>query len=155
MLLAPALHAATFTVSSAADSGNNTLAGIRQAINDADAGVTATIINDGTTNRLVLSSDTSGSVGSISVTAADDGSGGTHALSQLENAGLVQVQSADNAQFTVNGLSVSRSSNTVTDVVDGLTLNLTKGTAGSPGVSTITVAKNTAATTTAIEGFDR
>lgn len=135
------------------DSGNNTLAGIRQAINDADAGVTATIINDGTTNRLVLSSDTSGSVGSISVTAADDGSGGTHALSQLENAGLVQVQSADNAQFTVNGLSVSRSSNTVTDVVDGLTLNLTKGTAGSPGVSTITVAKNTAATTTAIEGF--
>ena len=120
---------------------------------DWDAGVTATIINDGTTNRLVLTSDTSGSVGAITVTATDDGSGGTHALTQLENAGLFQVQSADNAQFTINGLSVTRSANTVTDVVEGLTLNLTKGTAGSPGVSTVTIAKNTAATTTAIEGF--
>jgi flagellar hook-associated protein 2 len=140
-------------VNVAINAGNNTLSGIRQAINDADAGVTATIINDGTTNRLVLTSDTSGSVGAITVTATDDGSGGTHALTQLENAGLFQVQSADNAQFTINGLSVTRSANTVTDVVEGLTLNLTKGTAGSPGVSTVTIAKNTAATTTAIEGF--
>lgn len=132
---------------------NNSLSGIRQAINDANAGVTATIINDGTTNRLVLTSETSGSVGAVTVTAADDGSGGTHALTQLENAGLFQIQSADNAQFTINGLSITRSSNTVTDAVEGLTLNLTKGTALTPGVSTVTVAKNTTATTTAIEGF--
>ncbi len=140
-------------VNVAIDSNNNTLSGIRQAINDADAGVTATIINDGTTNRLVLTSDTSGSAGAISVAVTDDGSGGTHALTQLANAGLVQVQSADDAQFTINGLSVTRSSNTVTDVVDGLTLNLTKGTLANPGTATITIAKNTAATTSAIESF--
>ena len=72
--------------------GNNTLAGIRQAINDADAGVTATIINDGATNRLVLKSNTSGSVGDISVAVTDDSSGGTHALSGLDSASLVQTQ---------------------------------------------------------------
>jgi flagellar hook-associated protein 2 len=60
------------------DSNNNTLAGIRQAINDSQAGVTATILNDGTTNRLVLTSNTSGSAGPISVTATDSGSGGTN-----------------------------------------------------------------------------
>jgi flagellar hook-associated protein 2 len=135
------------------DGSNNTLAGIRQAINDASAGVTATIVNDGTTNRLILTSKTSGSVGAINVTVSDDGGGGSNALSQLDTASLVDVQTADNALFTINGLSVSRSSNTVTDVVDGLTLNLTKGTGASPGVATVTVARDTAAISGAIETF--
>ena len=74
------------------DGSNNSLSGIRQAINDADAGVTATIINDGTTNRLVLSSETSGSAGAISVSVVDDGSGGTHALTQLADAGMFELQ---------------------------------------------------------------
>jgi len=111
------------------------------------------VINDGSTNRLVLTSKTSGSAGAISVVASDDGSGGTHALTQLQDAGLFEIQTADNAQFTINGLAITRSSNTVTDVVEGLTLNLTKGTGASPGQATVTIATNTAATTTAIEGF--
>jgi flagellar hook-associated protein 2 len=135
------------------DGSNNTLAGIRQAINDASAGVTATIVNDGTTNRLILTSTTSGSVGAINVTVTDNGSGGTNALTQLDTASLVDVQTADNAAFTINGLAVTRSSNTVTDVVEGLTLNLIKGTALSPGVATVTVSRDTAATTAAIENF--
>ena len=71
---------------------NNTLAGISQAINEADAGVSASVINDGSTNRLVLTSKTSGSAGAISVVASDDGSGGAHALTQLQNAGLFEIQ---------------------------------------------------------------
>lgn len=135
------------------DGSNNSLAGIRQAINDADAGVTAAIINDGSTNRLILTSNTSGSVGAINVTVSDDGSGGSHALSGLDTANLVDVQTADNAAFTINGLSVTRSSNTVTDVIDGLTLSLTKGTLATPGEATITVARNTTAVTSAVESF--
>lgn len=135
------------------DGSNNTLAGIRQAINDASAGVTASIVNDGTTNRLILTSKTSGSAGAINVTVTDNGGGGSNALSQLDTASLVDVQTADNALFTINGLSVSRSSNTVTDVVDGLTLNLTKGTAATPGVANVTVSRDTAAITGAIENF--
>lgn len=135
------------------DGSNNSLSGIRQAINDAGAGVTATIVHDGTTNRLLLTSDTSGSVGSINVAVTDDGSGGSYALAELDSASLVDVQTADDAAFTINGLSVTRSSNTVTDVIDGLTLNLTKGTLASPGTATVTVARNTTAVTEAIEGF--
>jgi flagellar hook-associated protein 2 len=135
------------------DGTNNTLAGIRQAINDADAGVTATIIIDGTTNRLVLSSDTSGSTGSIAVAVTDSGSGGTHALAGLDSASLVQTQAADNALVTINGIDISRSSNTITDVIDGVTLTLAKGTAVSPGTATLTIARDTAATSAAIGSF--
>jgi flagellar hook-associated protein 2 len=132
---------------------NNTLAGIRQAINNANAGVTATIINDGTTNRLVLSSKTSGSVGDISVAVTDDGSGGTHALSGLDSASLIQTQAADDAMLAINGIAITRSSNTITDAIEGVTLNLTKGTLATPGTAILTVANNTAATTSAIDNF--
>jgi len=135
------------------DSSNNTLAGIRQAINDADAGVTAIIINDGSTNRLVLTSKTSGSAGAISVTVADDASGGTHALSGIASANLVQTQAADNARLTINGIDITRSSNTITDAIEGVTLSLTKGTDLAPGTTTLTIAKNTGATAAAIGAF--
>jgi flagellar hook-associated protein 2 len=133
--------------------GNNTLAGIRQAINDANAGVTATIINDGSTNRLVLKSNTSGSVGDISVAVTDDGSGGTHALAGLDSASLVQTQGADDAILSINGIDITRTSNTITDAIEGVTLNLTKGTLAAPGTAVLTVTNNTAATTTAINNF--
>ena len=136
------------TVNVTIDSGNNTLAGIRQAINDANSGVTAAIINDGSTNRLVLTSKTLGSSGAITVTASDSGSGGTHALAGLGSAVLVATQNADDAQFSVNGFAVTRSSNTVSDVVEGLTLNLVKA-----GTANVTVSVNTGATTAAINSF--
>lgn len=135
------------------DSSNNTLTGIRQAINNADAGVTATIINDGTTNRLVLSSRTSGTAGAITVAVTDSGSGGTHALDNLKSASLVQTQAADDAKLTINGIDITRSSNTIADAIDGVTLNLTKGTLATPGTTTLTVAKNTGATAAAIGAF--
>ncbi|MDP2823776.1 MAG: flagellar filament capping protein FliD [Sulfuritalea sp.] len=135
------------------DSGNNTLAGIRDAINTANAGVTASIINDGTTNRLVLASKTSGSTGAITVAVTDSGGGGTHALSGLASASLVTTQTADDANLTINGIAITRSSNTITDAVDGLTLNLAKGTLASPGTATVTVAQNTGAVTSAVSAF--
>ena len=140
-------------VNVAIDGSNNTLAGIRQAINDASAGVTATIINDGTTNRLVLSSKTSGSVGAINVTVTDDGSGGSHALAELDSVNLIQTQPADDANVTINGIAITRSSNTITDAIEGVTLTLTKGTLAAPGVATLTVARDTAGTTAAVASF--
>ncbi|MCF8150240.1 MAG: flagellar filament capping protein FliD [Burkholderiaceae bacterium] len=136
------------TVNVTIDGTNNTLAGIRQAINDAGAGVTATIVNDGSTNRLVLTSTTPGSAGAIAVTATDSASGGTHALTGLDSAGLVQTQPADDAEFSVNGIAITRSSNTVSDVIDGVSINLIK-----VGSSSLTVSQNTAATTNAINSF--
>ncbi len=142
---------------------NNTLAGMRDALNAAGAGVTATIIKAdvfddngqviGTTNRLVLSSKTSGSAGAITVSADDAGSGGAHALTTLATANLVTTQTADDAKLSINGIEITRASNTVSDAIEGLTLSLLKGTVASPGNATVTVAKNTGAVTTAINSF--
>lgn len=127
---------------------NNSLAQVRNAINNSGAGVNATIINDGTNQRLVLTSKTMGSAGAITVTATDSGSGGTNPLTALGSASLVEVQPANDAEFSVNGLSVTRSSNTISDVVQGLTLTLAK-----EGSSTVTVAKNATTAVNAVAAF--
>lgn len=137
----------------AIDGTNNTLGGIRDAINTARTGVTASIINDGTTNRLVLASKTTGSAGAITVAVTDAGSGGTHALTGLASASLVTVQAADDANLTINGLSISRSSNTISDAIEGVTLKLVKGTLASPGTATVAVAQNTSTVTAAVGAF--
>jgi flagellar hook-associated protein 2 len=130
------------------DETNNTLAGIRQAINDSDAGVTAAIIDDGSYQRLVLTSTKLGSDGSIGVTVTDSGSGGDNALAGLDSASLVEVQAADDAQVTINNLTITRSSNTISDVIEGLTLNLSK-----TGTTSVTVAQNTGKATAAVDAF--
>jgi flagellar hook-associated protein 2 len=136
------------------DSSNNTLAGIAQAINNAHAGVTASIINDGTTNRLVLTSNTTGSAGQINVSATDSGSGGAHALSGLASANLVETLPAQDAIFTALGMTIKRSSNTVSDVIPGVTLNLTKsGTTTNPATTVVTVGQDTSTTSDAVNAF--
>jgi flagellar hook-associated protein 2 len=137
------------------DSSNNTLSGIRDAINAANAGVSASIVNDGTTNRLLLSSNTTGlTAGAISVAVTDSGSGGTNALSGLDGASLLQTQEPLDAKFSINGLSVTRSSNTVSDAIDKVTFTLTKaGTIASPITTQLAVAKNTATTLATITSF--
>lgn len=116
------------------DASNNTLAGIRDAINDADIGVTATIVNDGdpaNPYRLVLTS-ASGADQSIKISVAGD-----VALSNLlshDPAGtqnLSEKVTAQDAEFKVDGLSIIKSSNTVTDVISGVTLELKGENPGS------------------------
>ncbi len=99
------------------DSTNNTLQGVRDAINDAKAGVTASIINDGTATpyRLVVTSDQTGSSNAFTV---QDNLAGGQALN------LTQKLAAQNAEFEVNGLAISKGSNTVTDVIEGVSFTL-------------------------------
>ena len=117
------------------DSSNNTLAGIRDAINAANAGVTASIINDGSSApyRLALTSNSSGAVSSMKLTV---GLGGEAAISSLvsfdptePSQSLSETQTARNAQLTVDGVSVSSASNSVAGAIQGVTLSLTKETA--------------------------
>ena len=62
------------------------------------------------------------------------------------NGTMIQDRAPDNAEFTVNGLPITRSSNTVTDAISGVTMNLAKE--GSS--TTITIAANTDTVTTAV-----
>lgn len=139
------------------DDSNNSLAGLRDAINKTDIGVSATIVNDGgaTPFRLALTSKTTGEAVSMKISVAD--SNGDTSLSALLNhdpAGtqnLVQTSTAQNAVFSLDGITVSKKSNTVSDVIDGVTLNLLKENPVT--ATTITVARDTASVTTAVNAF--
>ena len=138
---------------------NNSLQGIRDAINSANIGVTASIINDGSANpyRLSLSSGAQGASNSVKISVTPGVVGDT-ALSNLlaqdpaNNAGqsLSETVSAQNANFTVNGIAVSKTSNSVSDVIHGVTLSLLK-TSAAP--ITLSVAQNTSAISTAANAF--
>lgn len=137
------------------DATNNTLGGIRDAINSANIGVTASVVNDGTTNRLIFSSKTTGlTAGAMSITVTDSGSGGTQALSDLNSASLTSLALPLDAIFSVNGLSITRSGNSVTDAIEGVSLNLTKaGTLTTPVATQITVTRNTSSVQNAVADF--
>ncbi|MBE9608825.1 flagellar filament capping protein FliD [Chitinilyticum piscinae] len=140
------------------DASNNSLAGVRDAINKAGAGVTASIVNDGTGYRLALSSTETGSKNAMRITVAETGSAPTN----TDNSGLsvlaydpsattpapvpgdppvpapvgsmTQNQAAKDAVFKVDGIAITKSSNVVSDAVDGLTLTLLKETTSAAKV---------------------
>ncbi len=135
------------------DSSNNTLSGIRDAINAANIGVTASIINDGSAApyRLVLTSNATGVANSMKISVAGDATlSGLLAEDPAGTQNLSQTSAALNANFTVNGIAISKASNTVGDVVPGVTLNLA-GTSAS--AVTLNVGPNTSSVSTAINGF--
>lgn len=142
------------TASITIDSTNNTLEGIRDAINAAGAGVTASIVNDGsgTPYRLALSSSSSGVTNSLKITTSG-GDGTINSLLGYDPAGtqnLTQTLAAQNAGLTVNGIAITSASNTLTDAIQGVTLTL-KGTTAT--ANTLTVARDTTAIGTAVTGF--
>ncbi len=124
-------------------SSNNTLAGIRDAINAKNASVTASIVNDGSGNRLVITSKDTGEVNSLKISVADDDGNNTDSsgLSALAydplatSNSMTQLVAAKNALLTVDGLSISKSSNTVSDVIQGVTLTLKGVTSTSNSLS--------------------
>ncbi len=141
--------AATFTAGSnqpsvaVAIGATDTVATIASKINAANAGVVATAFNDGTHDRLLLSSASTGVVSGFQVTATDsnnapitDGTG----LSQLAfdptqtadpnsgNYGMAAsgnpVQYAQDAKARINGLAVTSSTNTLANNIPGVTISL-------------------------------
>lgn len=135
------------------DAENNTQAGIRDAINEqgASLGFSASLVTDASGTRLVISSSQMGDGKDIQVQASNGGSvaPGEIDLAELAfspqladpsdaDAGFVAPDStvgggeagvitqARSSRFTVDGLQVVRDSNSVTGVIEGVTLQLTK-----------------------------
>jgi flagellar hook-associated protein 2 len=121
-----------------------TPAGMVSAINGAKLGVTAQLINTGSGFNVVLTGET-GAAQSFSM-ASDDGSGTD--VADLTFA--TSLQTATDASFKVNGLAVTRSSNTISDVIDGVTLDLY---ATSTGAARLDLNRNTAGIKENIQGL--
>ena len=148
----------TFTNSGAAaktvviDAAHSSLEGIRDAINAANIGVTASVLNDGsgTPYRLTLSVAGTGAASSLRISGGDAGLAALlgHNPAGVQN--LTQTVAAQNAEFKVDGIAISKPGNTVTDVIQGVTLNLLKTTTTA---TSITVAKDSAGVKASVEAF--
>lgn len=141
-------------VSITLDSSNNTLEGIRTAINASGAGVTASIVNDGsdTPYRLVLTSDSTGTESAMTVTYTSTDS--TDEASSLfgydgSSGNMTQTVAALDAELTLNGISITSQSNTVEDAVQGVTLNLS----ATGSSQTLTISQDTDTIYDAISAF--
>ncbi len=154
--LNPDQAAQTITVATS----NSSLVGVRDAINAANAGVSASIINDGSGNRLVIASKDAGIANALKITVADEDLTNTDnaGLSQLAydastggTLNLTQTVAAQNATAVIDGIAISKASNTLSDVIEGVTLNLLK--ANTPATTTLTVARDTAGTQAAVQSF--
>jgi flagellar hook-associated protein 2 len=133
------------------DSSNNSLQGIRDAINGAQIGVTASIVNDGsgTPYRLALSSASSGASHSLRISV--NGDAALQSLLSYDASGtqnLTQTAAAADANLTVDGVSVSSASNTVSGAIDGVTLTL-----AATGSTSVTVAGDVSGAKSAIQAF--
>lgn len=139
------------------DNTNNTLEGLRDAINDSGAEVTATIVNvsAGATAdyRLVVQSEKTGTANAATISGTLTGG-----IDPFPGGGDI-VQAAGNAVFSVNGLTITRSSNTISDVIPGVTFTLLSEGDGDGGISAsdptakLSIAADNSAITKAITGL--
>ncbi len=126
------------------DDSNNNLIGLAREINNAGSGVAASIVEDTNGARLVLKGG-SGAQQAFTLAAdpAAEASLGRFAYDPAITGGMTRAQQAQDALLRLDGVDVSRSSNTVSDLIDGVKLNLQTAKIGQPvtiGASTPTAA---------------
>jgi flagellar hook-associated protein 2 len=102
------------------NSSNNTLSGLAASINSQNAGVNASVIQDANGYRLALVSTATGAPGDLTV------SGNTTGLS------FTKAVTGTNASLVVDGIPISSATNTVSNVINGVTLNLGSPAPGTP-----------------------
>jgi flagellar hook-associated protein 2 len=141
-------------VSITLDSSNNTLEGLRDAINDADAGITATIVSDGSDSpyRLVLTSDSTGTevAMTVSYSSSDSSDLAASLFGYADGTGnMTETVAAQDAELTINGIAITSQSNTVEEALQGVTLTLSD--TGSS--QTLTITRDTDSIESAITAF--
>ena len=132
------------STSTVAIGAEDTLADVAETINDLNAGVTASVVNDGAGQRLSIVVNKTGSANELQLDTTDS----AFSLSQVSTArdGLLVYGSTDSG----NGILISSSGNTFSNVVDGLNLTVK---AGTKEAVTVTVASSTTTLTKNVQNF--
>jgi flagellar hook-associated protein 2 len=113
------------------NSTNNTLTGLRDAINDGGMGLTASIIQTATSAYSLVVKSNSGSGNEMKITATEDSSNaGLSTFGFSTYASSKETIIGQDANLTIDGVTVTRSSNTITDLINGVQLEI-KGTVSS------------------------
>jgi flagellar hook-associated protein 2 len=128
-------------------SGENTLANLVSSINSADIGVTASVTTDANGSRLSLVSNTSGAGGSIAATASITDAKTSTALNYNAN-----LATGANASLSINGVSYSAASNTVSNLIPGVTFQLL-GTSASGSQVQVVIANDNSGVESTVNQF--
>jgi len=143
-------------------SDTDSLRDISNKINDADAGVKASIVD----NHLVLETNETGVENALDTTKAGsfvDSNGVLETLGLIDSTTKeitndIEVQSATNAIIDINGIEgIESSTNTFSEAVDGVTFNINPEAVANDGTDTasasVSVAKDTGKATDAVQAF--
>ncbi len=123
------------------DATNNSLTGLRDAINRAGAGVTASIVTSGGSATLALKGNDGADNGFVISAAEDAAAPGLARFAYTPgNASLSLTAGAADAALTVDGVAVTRSSNTIDDLITGTRIVLKK-----PGSTDVSAARDSSA----------
>ncbi|MDC0507456.1 flagellar filament capping protein FliD [Luminiphilus sp.] len=151
---------ATKTVSITIDSSNNTVSGIRDAINASTAGITASLVVDGDLTRLLFTCDETGKDKAMSIVSDDDDGDDSNnsGLSQLSYnissgsffGNLSEPRASQDANFSLNGLNLTNASNKISGLVEGLDFTLRSVTTG---VDAVVVQRDSAAIEAKVQKF--
>ena len=138
------------------DASNNTVSGIRDSINEAGIGVTASIVNDGQGYVLVLTSDDSGANNSMEITVTEGGTAGLSALAFNAGASTPDVNmtlavAAEDASLTVDGILITRETNTISEVISGVTFNALSVNVGEP--ANVSISQDTSDIVERVQAF--
>lgn len=134
---------------------NSSLGGIRDAINNSKSGVSASIINVGNGQyRLSVTSDDTGSDNAMKLSVSGDSAlqsfMGYNGTSTDAANSMVESVTAQNAELTVNNIKIINSSNTISDALEDITLNLKDVTTGN---QTLTITKDTSKAESAVKAW--
>lgn len=133
------------------DTGGKTLAGIRDAINQAadNTGVTASIFKDDTGYRLSLAANKTGADGALAVAYSGSDVFALQTLNTDRDASGSFTPADLNAVVKLeNNFTITSTSNTISDAVEGVTMTLVKA-----GTVTLSVDRDTASVTSAVQDF--
>ena len=134
------------------DSSNNSLAGLARSINAANSGVTASVITDTNGARLVLKGQTgAANAFTLAAGAGSDPSLANFAYDPGTSGGMTRPVEAQDALLVVDGVSVLRSSNSISDLIPGVKLDLKKVAIGS--AVSLGFSRPTAAITQGVQDF--
>lgn len=145
----PTKPAQTITI----DENNNSLTGLRDTVNAANIGVRASVIKGDDGFQLVFSAEQTGEANSLRISAEE--AAGDPGLSRFvfndQSSNMTQTAAAKNAEITIDGITVSSATNTISDAIAGVSIDLKKAEIGT--TATLDVKADKGAAISAAEGF--
>lgn len=121
------------------DDTNNSLDGLRLAINNLGLDVKAAFLNDGSADnpiRLLISGTKTGADNAVTIDSSVSGIG----VGAITQTAFRTTQTAQNANLVLDGIAITKSSNTVSDIITGVALRLESAGSGAINLSTDTSA---------------